>query len=167
MTTQNQPPSFWLMKSEPDVYSIEDLRRDSWSPWEGVRNYQARNFMRDKMRVGDYALFYHSNAKPPGVAGLARVCKEAYPDFTAWDPDSKYFDAKTDKTDPRWMMVDVAFEARFETLVSLSTLKADPELAEMLVVQKGQRLSVQPVEPAHFERVLALANCPWPRNPSC
>lgn len=154
---------FWLMKSEPDVYSIDDLARDQTSPWEGVRNYQARNFMRDNMRVGDYVLFYHSNAKPPGVAGLGQVCRESYPDFTATDPDSKYFDPKTDPDNPRWMMVDVAFVAKFDELVSLNQLKEDPELAEMLVVQKGQRLSVQPVQEPDFVRVLNLANCAWPR----
>lgn len=156
------PSQYWLMKSEPDVYSIDDLARDTRSPWEGVRNYQARNFMRDNMRVGDYVLFYHSNAKPPGVAGLGRVCRESYPDFTATDSDSKYFDPKTDPENPRWMMVDVAFVAKFDDLVSLSQLKSDPELAEMLVVQKGQRLSVQPVQEADFLRVLTLARCTWP-----
>lgn len=157
-----EPTNYWLMKSEPDVYSIDDLRRDGFSPWEGVRNYQARNFMRDNMRVGDYVLFYHSNAKPPGIAGVGRVSRESYPDFTATDPDSKYFDPKTDPEKPRWMMVDVAFVAKFDELLPLQQLKDDPELSEMLVVQRGQRLSVQPVVQADFERVLFLAGLSWP-----
>lgn len=157
-----EPTNYWLMKSEPDVYSIDDLRRDGFSPWEGVRNYQARNFMRDNMRVGDYVLFYHSNAKPPGVAGVGRVSRESYPDFTATDPDSNYFDPKTDPENPRWMMVDVAFVAKFDELLPLQQLKDDPELSEMLVVQRGQRLSVQPVVQADFERVLFLAGLSWP-----
>lgn len=145
------------MKSEPEAYSIDDLARDKTAEWDGIRNYQARNYMRDDMRVGDWVLFYHSNAKPPGVVGLARVCKEAHPDRSAFDSSSKYYDAKSDPEEPRWLMVDIEFVERFAATVALETLKAAPELAEMLVVQKGQRLSVQPVERAHFDRVLALA----------
>jgi predicted RNA-binding protein with PUA-like domain len=151
-----QAPQFWLMKSEPDVYSIDDLERDGTEPWEGVRNYQARNFMRE-MLVGDWVLFYHSNAKPPGVAGLARVCREAYPDPTQFDRKSQYFDPKSSKDAPRWSRVDVAFVEKFPTFLSLQTLKDNKRLQGMRVTQKGQRLSVQPVEKAHFDAVLKLA----------
>ncbi len=148
---------YWLMKSEPDAYSIDDLARDKSAEWDGIRNYQARNFMRDDMRVGDWVFFYHSNAKPPGVVGLARVCKTAYPDHTAFDPGSKYHDPKSDPANPRWVMVDVEFVEKFADPVSLEALKAELALAEMLVVQRGQRLSIQPVQRAHFEHVLTLA----------
>lgn len=146
----------WLMKSEPDVYGIDDLARDGTTTWEGVRNYQARNFLRDDMRVGDLVLFYHSNASPPGVAGVARVSREAYPDPTAHDPASPYFDATAPRDAPRWLMVDVAFVERFPHMVPLDSLKADPALDGMLVLRKGQRLSVQPVAPEHFAHVVAL-----------
>ena len=146
----------WLMKSEPDVYSIEDLERDGKEAWEGVRNYQARNFMRD-MAEGDLVIFYHSNAKPPGAAGLCRICREAYPDHTQFDKKSKYYDTKSKKEDPRWSMVDVEFIEKFDEPVSLQALKDDEALEGMLVTQKGSRLSVQPVEKAHFKRVLKMA----------
>lgn len=145
------------MKSEPSVYSIEDLRRDRRAGWDGVRNYQARNFMRDGMRVGDLVLFYHSNADPTGVAGLARVCREAYPDPTAFDPKSVYFDPRSKPDDPAWVMVEVEHVESFDRVVPLAELKARRELAEMAVVQRGMRLSVQPVEPAEFRVVLAMA----------
>jgi len=147
---------YWLMKSEPDVYSIDDLRRDGTECWEGVRNYQARNFMRE-MAEGDLALFYHSNAKPPGVAGVCRISREAYPDHTQFDQKSNYYDAKSNKEEPRWSMVDVQFVERFDEVVPLETLKSDSMLQGMRVIQKGSRLSVQPVEKAHFKRVLKLA----------
>ena len=147
---------FWLLKSEPETYSIADLERDGSTAWEGVRNYQARNFMRDDMKKGDLVLFYHSNAEPPGVAGLARVCREAYPDPFATQAGHKYFDPKARPEDPRWVLVDVAFEERFPQVVSLQAMKEDPALEGMLVTRRGQRLSVQPVEPAHFARVCAL-----------
>jgi predicted RNA-binding protein with PUA-like domain len=143
------------MKSEPDAYSIDDLQRDGTGSWDGVRNYQARNFMRDEMAVGDLVLFYHSNAKPPGVAGVARVCRESYPDHTQFDRKSKYYDPKSDPHDPRWHMVDVEFVEKLSELVGLPALKNDPELEGMLVTQRS-RLSVQPVDKAHFRRVLAL-----------
>lgn len=146
----------WLMKSEPDVYSIDDLARERRGRWEGVRNYQARNHLRS-MRVGDLALFYHSSTEPPGVAGLARVCREAYPDPTQFDPQSPYYDAKASPDAPRWSMVDVEFVEKFREFVPLAQLKAERALAGMRVVQRGMRLSVQPVEPAHFRRVLELA----------
>lgn len=146
---------FWLMKSEPDAYSIEDLERDVTQPWDGIRNYQARNNMR-AMNVGDLVLFYHSNAKPPGVVGVAKVCKTTYPDHTAWDPDSKYYDPKSPEDAPRWEMVDVEFVEKTPRMVSLEDLKADPELADMVVTQRS-RLSVQPVSKEHFKHVLKLA----------
>jgi len=146
------------MKSEPNVYSIQDLERDGRDGWEGVRNYQARNLMRDEMRVGDLALFYHSNAKPPGVAGVARICREAYPDDTQFDPKSPYHDARSDPDNPRWIRVDVEYVETFAELVGLPALKADPALEEMMVTRRGSRLSVQPVEKAHFKHVLKLAH---------
>ena len=146
---------YWLMKSEPDVYSIEDLERDGTECWEGVRNYQARNFMRE-MAEGDWVLFYHSNAKPPGVAGVCRVSREAYPDDTQFDQKSKYYDPKSDKDDPRWSMVDVEFVEKLAEQVSLQAMKDDAALEGMRVTQKGSRLSVQPVEKKHFQRVLKM-----------
>ncbi len=146
---------YWLMKSEPDAYSIDDLERDGSEPWDGIRNYQARNNMR-AMNVGDLVLFYHSNAKPPGVVGVAKVCKTAYPDHTAWDPKSKYFDAKSPQDNPRWDMVDVAFVEKTPRLVSLDDLKAAVELEGMVVTQRS-RLSVQPVGKEHFKHVLRMA----------
>lgn len=148
---------YWLMKSEPDVYGIDHLQSEGWTHWEGVRNYQARNFMRDDMRVGDKVLFYHSNAKPPGVAGLAEVSKEAYPDFFAWDPDSNYFDKKTDPKKPIWMMVDLKYVEKFDRVVSLDEIKQIPECEDMLVIKKGQRLSVQPCEKRHYDAICKAA----------
>jgi predicted RNA-binding protein with PUA-like domain len=149
---------YWLMKSEPDVYSVEDLRRDGSTYWDGVRNYQARNFMRDEMQLGDWVLYYHSNATPPGVAGIATVSKSGYPDPTQFDSKSKYFDPKATQEKPRWFLVDLTFKEAFKELVSLERLKnAAEELEGMLVIKKGQRLSVQPVEKVHFKQVLKMA----------
>jgi predicted RNA-binding protein with PUA-like domain len=147
---------YWLMKSEPHVYSIDDLERDGSTCWEGVRNYQARNYMRDNMKEGDLVLFYHSNARPPGVAGIARVCKEAYPDFTAFDKRSEYFDPKSSKDNPIWYMVDVEFEEKFKHFITLSELRQTPGLEKMKVLEKFQRLSVQPVEAGHFNVIRKL-----------
>ncbi len=149
--------AFWLMKSEPDVYGIAELARDGVTGWEGVRNYLARNFMRDHMRVGDLVLFYHSNATPSGVAGVAKVASAPLPDPSQFDPKSDYADVDSDPNDPRWMMVKVGFVERFAEVVSLETLKADAHLGGMPLLQKGQRLSVQPVSREHFVRVLQLA----------
>ena len=146
---------YWLMKSKPDVYSIEDLERDGSTCWEGVRNYKARNNMR-AMTVGDEVLYYHSNAKPPAVAGIARVCKEAYPDHFAFDEKSKYFDAKSDSDNPRWFMVDVEFVAKAEGPLGLPEIKDDPALADMELVRYG-RLSVQSVKKAEFDHVKKMA----------
>jgi predicted RNA-binding protein with PUA-like domain len=149
-------PRYWLMKSEPDVYSIDDLARDGSTAWEGVRNYTARNFMRDEMALGDRILFYHSNAEPPGIAGLAEVVGLAEADATQFDPKSEYFDAGATRDAPRWLAVRVGFVSKLPRLVPLDVLKADRSLDGMLVVAKGQRLSVQPVLEAHYRRVLAL-----------
>ena len=148
---------YWLMKSEPHVYSFEDLVKDKTTHWDGVRNYQARNFMRDKMKLGDYVLFYHSNHKPPHIAGIAKVSKEGYPDFTAFDSGNKYFDASSSPENPRWMMVDIEAIKALTSMVPLLDLKENPALNEMLVVQRGQRLSVQPVEKKHFDEVLRMS----------
>jgi predicted RNA-binding protein with PUA-like domain len=145
----------WLMKSEPGAFSIDALARDGSTSWEGVRNYQARNFMRDEMKVGDHVLFYHSNADPTGVAGLATVSREAYPDPSALDPDSHYFDEKATAEDPRWVMVDISFVERFPRVITLDELRATPGLEKMLVINKS-RLSVQPVTPAEYETVVRL-----------
>jgi predicted RNA-binding protein with PUA-like domain len=147
---------YWLMKSEPNTYSIADLKRDGQTYWDGVRNYQARNFMRDQMRVGDEVLYYHSNADPPGVAGVAKISVAAYPDFTAWDKSDAHHDPKSDPDKPTWYMVELEFVEQFAGVVSLETLKNTPELDGMLVTKRGQRLSVQPVEPQHFRAVRKL-----------
>ncbi len=147
--------SYWLMKSEPDVYSIDDLKKDGETYWDGVRNYQARNFMRDKMKKGDGVLFYHSNAKPPGVVGTAKVVKESYPDHTAFDREDNHYDPKSDPSNPRWFMVDVEFESKFKRMVPLPELREAPGLEEM-VVTKRSRLSVQPVTAEEFKIVKKL-----------
>jgi len=149
--------NYWLMKSEEHEYSIDQLKEDGHTHWDGVRNYQARNFMRDDMKIGDRVLYYHSNSKPTGVVGLATVCREGYPDFTAWDPKDKHFDPKTQKDAPTWIMVDIAFDQKFDACVELAALKANAKLEEMKVVQRGQRLSVQPVEKKHFNEVCRMA----------
>lgn len=135
----------WLMKSEPEVYSIETLKKDQKTWWEGVRNYQARNFMTQNMQVGDLVLFYHSNAEPSGVAGLGRVSHKAAPDKTQFDKNSEYFDPKATPQKPNWFCVQVSFEKIFPLFVSLTTLKTDPKVKELLVIKRGQRLSIQPV----------------------
>ena len=147
---------FWLIKSEPSTYSIDDLQRDVSEHWDGVRNYQARNFMRE-MNLGNEVLFYHSSAHPPGVVGLAKICCEAYPDHTQFDSNSPYYDAKSDPDKPCWWMVDVEFMAKFDRIVSLEMLKKEAALEGMRVIQRGQRLSVMPVKKAHFQFVLKLA----------
>ncbi len=147
---------YWLMKSEPDVYGIDDLRTEGSCFWEGVRNYQARNMMRDEMRPGDGVLFYHSNAKPPGVAGVAKVVREGYPDHTAFDPKEKYFDPKSDPDNPRWFMVDIEFVEAFPAVLPLAVLQETAGLEEMMVTRRGMRLSIQPVTAAEWEIVCAL-----------
>lgn len=144
------------MKSEPGCYSIDDLKRDKKSAWSGVRNYQARNFMRDEMQVGDLVLFYYSNAEPSGVAGIAKICAAAHPDETAWDENDDHYDPKSSPENPIWVNVDITFVEKFPQFVSLAALKAEPELSGMMVLQKGSRLSVQPVSAAHFKWVLRM-----------
>ncbi|MSR22819.1 MAG: EVE domain-containing protein [Gemmatimonadetes bacterium] len=146
----------WLVKSEPGDYSIDDLAREKRVPWTGVRNYKARNFMRDAMKVGDPALFYHSNADPSGVVGLARVASEPYPDPLQFDRRSPYFDAKSSREDPRWQLVDIAFVEKLPRIVSLGEIKGHPALKEMALL-KLSRLSVQPVREAELQVILRLA----------
>ena len=145
------------MKSEPGVYGIADLERDGATTWEGVRNYTARNSMRDGMKLGDLVFFYHSNAEPPGIAGVAQVSGVAEPDPTQFDPKSEYYDPGAKKSEPRWVMVRLAFVERFRAVLPLERLKSEPALEGMPLLQRGQRLSVQPVDPAHFAHVLGLA----------
>ncbi len=147
---------YWLMKTEPDAFSIADLERLGVTAWEGVRNYQARNHMRDGMKLGDEVLFYHSSTKPPGVVGLARVSRESYPDPTAFDSKSKYFDPKSKPDAARWMMVDVEYVATFPATLSLEELRAVPGLQDMPLLRKGQRLSVQPVSADEYRIVKKL-----------
>lgn len=146
--------NYWLMKCEPEAYSIDDLKRDKESHWEGVRNYQARNFMRDEMKVGDIAFFYHSNAKPSGIVGLMKVSKKAYPDHFALDPKSKYYDPKATKDNPRWHMVNVRYMKKFPKVLSLAELKEIKGLEDMMVLKKGSRLSIQPVTEKQYKLIL-------------
>jgi len=144
------------MKSEPDVYSIDDLERDGREMWDSIRNYQARNMMRDDMRIGDKVFFYHSNCKEPAVAGIARVASKPYPDPTQFDPDSKYFDPKSTEDDPRWMLVDVEFVRKLLRPVTLAEIKKHPELDDMILTRRGNRLSIMPVEKHHWDVILTL-----------
>lgn len=150
--------NYWLFKSEPDEFSFDDLkqRKKKTEPWNGVRNYQARNFMRDGMKVGDIALFYHSNTAVPGIAGLVTITSAAYADPTQFDAMSDYFDPKSDPADPRWLMVDVTWQADFPNYVSLQQLKDDPRLTDLLILRRGNRLSVTPVDERHFKRICEL-----------
>ncbi len=146
---------YWLMKTEPDMYSIDRLKKEKTGHWDGVRNFQARNNMKS-MTKGDLILFYHSSTEVPGVAGVSRVHREAYPDFTQWDKKSDYFDPRATKENPLWFMVDVEFVEKFPHPVSLDELKGRPDLEGMLAVKKGIRLSVQPVSQDHFEIIRRL-----------
>ncbi len=147
---------YWLMKCEPAAYTIEDLERDGTASWEGVRNYQARNLMRDDMQQGDGVLFYASNAEPSGVTGLAEIARPGYPDHFAWTRGHKYFDNASTKEEPIWVMVDVAFVERFPEVVPLATLRATKGLEQMMVTKKGSRLSVQPVTKSEYDSVVRL-----------
>ena len=140
----------WLMKSEPEAYGIDDLVRDKVTAWWGVRNYQARNFMRDQMKLGDRGFFYHSNCAEPGIVGIVEVCKLAYPDVTQFDRKNEYFDPKSSPDDPRWLNVDVKLVKKTK-LVSLAELRSHPELANMRTLAKGNRLSITPVDPAEWK----------------
>ena len=147
---------YWLLKSEPDVYGIDQLKKDKRTHWDGVRNYQARNLLRDEMKKGDLVLFYHSNAKPPGAAGVCEVVKEGYPDFTQFDAKDAHYDAKSDPDNPRWYMVDVKYKKAFKELVPLSDLREKKGLEKMPLLQRGQRLSVQPVSKKEFDIVCKM-----------
>jgi predicted RNA-binding protein with PUA-like domain len=149
---------YWLLKSEPDTFSFDDLksRPKKTEPWNGVRNYQVRNMMRDDMSLGDLGFFYHSSCPQPGVAGIVKIVREAYPDPTQFDPSSDYFDPGSKEEAPRWLMVDVKWQADFKNFVSLEELKGTPELQDMLVLRRGNRLSITPVEKAHWEKVCKM-----------
>ena len=151
--------NYWLMKSEPDVYSIHHLaaEADQTDYWDGIRNYQVRNFIRDDMRVGDRAFFYHSQCKVPGIVGTMRIVREAYPDHTAFDETEKYFDPKSDPDNPRWLMFDVQLDAIFPNIISLAELRQHEQLAEMRVVQKGNRLSITPVTEEQWNYIQFLS----------
>jgi len=138
---------YWLVKSEPSEFSIDDLAKskNKTTHWDGVRNYQARNFIRDEMKLGDYVLYYHSNADPNAVVGVCEIVREGYPDFTAFDPDDKHFDPKSNKDNPTWIMVDIKLIKKFKAPVTLAEIKSNPKLKEMRLVQRGNRLSVMPV----------------------
>lgn len=150
---------YWLVKSEPDAFSIEDLAAepDQTTHWDGVRNYQARNTLRDEMKIGDEVLFYHSNAAPPGIVGICKVVREGYPDFTAFDPQDKHYDPKSKQAEPRWFMVDVKLVKKFKRELPLTELKETPGLEGMPLLQKGSRLSVQPVSEEHFRLIKKMA----------
>ncbi len=150
--------NYWLMKSEPGEFSIDDLRErpQQTEHWDGVRNYQARNMMRDDMKIGDQVFFYHSNCELPGVVGIMEVVREGYPDFTAFDPDDKHYDPKSNPNEPRWMMVDVKFVKKFARTISLKELKDKEELGELALVRRGNRLSIMPVTERQWKIILGL-----------
>jgi predicted RNA-binding protein with PUA-like domain len=152
--------NYWLMKSEPHAYSIQDLaaEKTKTTHWDGVRNYQARNFMRDQMKKGDLVLFYHSNAKPPAVVGVARVVRESYPDHTSWDPNDKHYDPKSSAENPRWFMVDIKLVEIFDEPIGLETLRGMKKLEKMELLRKGSRLSVQPVRKNEFDAIRKYAH---------
>ena len=150
--------NYWLMKSEPDVFGIDHLRKKpkQTEHWDGVRNYQARNMLRDQMRVGDRVFFYHSSCDEPGIVGIAKVVRAGYPDHTAFDPESKYYDPKSDPDQPRWYMVDVKFERKLKRTITLNELKEHTELADMALLRRGNRLSIMPVTPDQWQFILNL-----------
>ena len=150
---------YWLFKSEPSAFSIQDLAasKKKTTCWDGVRNYQARNFLRDEIKVGDRVLYYHSNADPPAVVGVAKVVRDGYPDHTAWDPNDKHYDPKSSAQNPRWYMVDIQLEQIFAKPLSLAELKEVAALKDMELLRKGSRLSVQPVRKREFDRIVKLA----------
>ena len=146
----------WLMKSEPDVYSIDDLERDGREPWDSIRNYQARNMMRDAMKIGDEVFFYHSNCKEPGIVGIMKVASEPYPDPTQFDKKSNYYDPKSTRDNPRWCLVDVEFIRKLDRNITLSEIKATKGLDGLILTRKGNRLSVMPIEKKHWKKLLSL-----------
>jgi len=151
---------YWLLKSEPSCFSIEDLQNmpHQTSPWDGIRNYQARNFMRNEMKIGDQAFFYHSSCTPPGIVGTMEIVSHAYPDDTAFDSTSDHPDPKSTPDNPRWFMVDVRFKQQFSDMISLETLKHHPELEDMRLLQKGNRLSILPISPDEWAFILNLTD---------
>ena len=149
--------AYWLMKSEPSTYSIDDLKRDKTTHWDGVRNYQARNLMKE-MKKGDQALFYHSSADVIGVAGIATIFKEAYPDPSQFDKKSKYFDPKASEENPRWFCPDIKFKKKFKEVISLSALKEEKKLKDMILLKRGTRLSVQPLNKTQFDHIVKLGS---------
>ncbi len=157
-------PRHWLLKSEPDCFSIYDLANspEQTTYWDGVRNYQARNFLRDELKLGDWVLFYHSGADPPCIVGTARVVRESYPDHTAWEAGNQHFDPAASPANPIWQMVDIRLAQIFPRILALDELRTVPELAGMELLRRGSRLSVQPVSPAEFTTVIALASRPAP-----
>ena len=150
---------YWLMKSEPTAFSIDDLAKapKKTTYWDGVRNYQARNFMRDEMKIGDQVLYYHSNTKPAGVVGVCEVVKEGYPDFSAFDPEDKHYDPKSNSEKPTWIMVDIKLKKKFKTTVTLNEIKENKKLQDMKLVQRGNRLSVMPVAKKEFDEILKMS----------
>ena len=146
----------WLMKSEPDAYSIDDLERDGREPWDGIRNYQARNMMRDDMNIGDEVFFYHSNCKEPGIVGIMKVASEPYPDPMQFDRTSKYYDPKSTKDNPRWCLVDVEFVRKLDRTISLAEIKDTKGLDGLILTRKGNRLSIMPIDKQHWSRLLSL-----------
>ena len=153
-------PRYWLFKSEPSAYSFDDLLNEpsQTAEWDGVRNYQARNFMRDDMKAGDWVLFYHSSAKPMAVVGTAQIVKEAYPDATAWDPNDKHYDPKSSPGETVWMVVEIQAGERLPRPVTLADVKANPKLKDMLLIRKGQRLSIQPVTKEEYDEIVAMGS---------
>jgi len=156
--TANVPRRYWLMKCEPSAYTIDDLARDGKTTWEGVRNYQARNFMRDDMKCGDLVFFYHSGAEPPAIVGVAEVVRESHPDHTAFDPKQEHFDPKSNEDSPTWMMVDIRAVERLRRPLALADLRGVPGLEHMALLQKGSRLSVQPVSAEEWATVYELGS---------
>jgi predicted RNA-binding protein with PUA-like domain len=148
--------NYWLMKNEPESFSIDDLERVNTEPWDGIRNYQVRNFIRDQMSIGDKAYFYHSSCKVPGIVGMMEICSEAYPDHTAWDPEEHYYDPKSDPENPVWLMVDVKFISKLDEPITLQVLRTHPELEDMRILQRGNRLSITPLDKNHWDYIQML-----------
>ena len=147
---------YWLMKSEPDTYSIDDLQSFGVDHWDGIRNYQVRNFFRDQMQVGDQAFFYHSNCKEPGIVGTMEIVSKAYSDHTAFDPSEKYFDSKSDPENPRWLMVDVRYIRHLDRMITLGELRQQKQIADMKLLQRGNRLSVLPLSKMEWQYILEM-----------
>lgn len=147
---------YWLMKSEPDTYSIDDLQSFGVDHWDGIRNYQVRNFFRDQMQVGDQAFFYHSNCKEPGIVGTMEIVSKAYPDHTAFDPSEKYFDSKSDPENPRWLMLDVRYIRHLDRMITLAELRQQKQIADMKLLQRGNRLSVLPLSKMEWQYILEM-----------